>query len=187
VKRRWLSITILLCVAAALAWVGLREIQSQKAIGRALRALQAANCEEALESSQRSIHVAWWRRRELGMAAMVHFDCQSDPEASLVVLERALAMHPNHINLLLTTGARRLKANRPSDAESAFLHCLEISPKLGRGWLGLAMTRAARGDHATAAGDCRQAISFAPDFLPAREFCVGNGYISHANEGDRRF
>lgn len=169
----WLS----LAAVPLAAWVGLREVRAQEALGRALRASAAADCGAALHEARRTSLLAPWRRRETGIAAMVHFECDKEPERSLAVLEPALEMHPNQLNLLLAVGARRIKAGRPADAEAAFLRAVEIAPSLGRGWLGLAMARDARQDHVAAQQACREAVRVDPRLEPARLFCEGNGYL----------
>jgi len=102
---------------------------------------------------------------------MAVFECEKNPERSLVALEDALARQPNQINLLLANGARLLKVARAGEAEKAYALAAEILPSSGRAWVGLAMAREALGDDAGAARACRKALEVEPDLQPARLYC----------------
>jgi Flp pilus assembly protein TadD len=109
------------------------------------------------------------------MAAMLRVDCRLDPPRTLDAVEFALAAHPHQLNLLLAAGARRLAADRPSEAEAAFSHAAEIAPRLANARLGLALTHEARGDRAGAQAACREARTLDPALEPARAFCAAIG------------
>jgi O-antigen ligase len=172
---RRLATAVALAVILFGLWLGAQELRSQSALRTAVHGIQARDCPRVLESAADVHRLAPWRRRDAGIAAMAVFECQPDPEASLVALEDALAMYPHQLNLLLAVGARRLKAGAPSEAESAFDHAVEIAPSLGRAWLGLAMARTDLGDRDGAVQACAIALRIDPAFRPAVEFCAGNG------------
>ncbi|MBP7147312.1 MAG: O-antigen ligase family protein [Acidobacteria bacterium] len=155
--------------------VGAREIAAQARLNAALAAHGRAECGAALDAARAATRRAPWLRRDVSLAAMLGFACEKDPARSLELLEPALAKNPHQLNLLLATGARRLKAGRLQDADAAFRHALEIDRTLGRAWLGLAMTAGARGDAGAQAEACRQALA-APEVLPeTRVYCGGGG------------
>ena len=170
--------TAVLGILAALAagWVGAGELRAQAALGEAIRAQAAGDCTEALAHAAAVPRAAPWLRRDRGIAAMVVYACEPDGPRSLAALEPALAAHPNQLNLLLGTGARRLKAGRFADAEALYAHALAIDPRLGRAHLGLAMARDGRGDGAGARAACTVAMPFSAEVPEIRTFCVGNGY-----------
>ncbi|UCF68467.1 MAG: O-antigen ligase family protein, partial [Acidobacteriota bacterium] len=176
--RPWVARAIASALLGVVAlWMISRDAPAQRAVGRALDAMHAGDCQAAIAEARRAAASAL-RRRDVTLSAMIAFECEKDPERSLELIEPALAINPHHLNVLLAAGARRLKADRVDDAESAFRHALEIKPDLGRGWLGLAMTRDARGDRTGATQACRQALSASDPLPAARTFCVGNGYVS---------
>jgi len=166
---------VALAVVPFAAWVGWRELMNQSSLSEAIRETHAERCESAIVKANDAARYAPWKRREVGMAAMIHFRCETDPTRSLAVLEPALAMHRNQLNLLLAVGARRLKAQRPSEAASAFRHCVEVAPTLARGWLGLAMSQLALGDRRSAGDACTRALQLDGESAPIRAFCIGNG------------
>jgi O-antigen ligase len=170
--------TAALGIAGALAggWAGAAELHAQIALGEAIRAQAAGDCGDALAHAAYVPYAAPWLRRERGIAAMVVYACEPDGPRSLAALEPALAIHPNQLNLLLGTGARRLKAARFADAEALYGHALAIDPQLGRAHLGLAMARDGRGDGAGARAACAAAMPFAAEVPEIRTFCEGNGY-----------
>ena len=174
--RKTVAVLALLAVPFAV-WVGLRELRAQAAMGRAIRSHAAGACADALEAARNAERNAPWSRRLVGMAAMVHFECDPDPGRTLGVLEPALAMNPHRLELLLAVGARRLKVGRAREASTAFAHAVEIAPRLSRTWLGLAMAQGALGDDAGARASCGTALEIAPRLEPARAFCEGNGYV----------
>jgi Flp pilus assembly protein TadD len=81
------------------------------------------------------------------------------------------------VNLLLGTGARRLKVRRFADAEALYAHALAIDPRLARAHLGLAMARDGRGDGAGARAACAAAMPLAAEVPEIRTFCQGNAYV----------
>lgn len=168
---RWSVAGLALLLLSAAAWTAARELQGRVQLAASLRAEERSSCREALEAAQRVVRTAPWLRRENGMAAMVHFACNREPQSSLAVLERALEMQPHQLNLLLAVGARRLKAGNTAAAEAAFSHALEVAPDLARAWLGMAMSRLAAGDHEGSQQACDRALALAPDLAPARAFC----------------
>ncbi len=172
-----------LCVVAVVM-VG-PELKAQRALGQALasyeqsqrtdeprlasrlRAAAAAGAEEAAAFAR--------HRRTSSIAAVLLYANEKGPARSLALLEPALAANPHQLNLLLDTGARRLKAGQALAAEGAFRHALEISPGLGRAWLGLAMSCDALGDNSGAAVACARAIMLA-EGPEAQLFCESRGY-----------
>ncbi|MCU0253149.1 MAG: O-antigen ligase family protein [Acidobacteria bacterium] len=170
--------TVLGLAGAALGgWVGAAELHAQMALGEAIRAQAAGDCDDALARAGYVARSAPWLRRERGIAAMVVYGCEPDGGRSLAALEPALALHPNQVNLLLGTGARRLKVRRFADAEALYAHALAIDPRLARAHLGLAMARDGRGDGAGARAACAGALPFAAEVPEIRTFCQGNGYV----------
>ena len=159
----------------AAGWVGAGELRAQAALGEAIRAQAAGDCADALAHAASVPRAAPWLRRDRGIAAMIVYACEPDGTRSLDALEPALAAHPNQLNLLLGTGARRLKAGRFADAEALYAHALAIDPRLGRAHLGLAMARDGRGDRAGARAACAAAIPFGAVVPEIRAFCEGNG------------
>ena len=173
---RVLAILALATLPLAL-WIGAREIRGQSALHDARKAQASGDCAAALDLADETYDSAPWKRRDVGLAAMIQFECTSDAESSLVALERALALHPHRLELLLATGARRLKAHRAAEAEAAFLHAVAVHPRHARAWLGLAMSRLTRNDRAGAAEACDRALRIDPNLGPGRTFCIGNGLI----------
>jgi O-antigen ligase len=161
---------LLLLAASAIARA---ELRARARLADALRAEERQACGEALAAAQDAVRAAPWLRREQGLAAMVHFACDREAQRSLVPLERALAMQPHQLNLLLAVGARRLKAGDPAAAEEAFRHALRVAPDLARAWLGVAMSREAAFDRAGSEQACRRALALEPGLEPARAFCGG--------------
>jgi O-antigen ligase len=170
--RRGVAVALLFAVLPA-AWIASTEMRARRLLGDGLGAHRDGDCATALRAADDAWRAAPWLRREVGMGAMLVFQCEKDAERSLVALERALAIHPHQLNLLLAAGARRLKAGRTDAATDAFAHAAEIAPRLGRAWLGLAMAHDAAGDREAAAGACDQALLHDPDFAPARAYCGG--------------
>ncbi len=170
--------TTALAILAGLAagWAGRGELHAQAALGEAIRAQAASDCEDALAHAAFVPRSAPWLRRERGIAAMVVYACEPDGPRSLAALEPALAAHPNQLNLLLGTGSRQLLAGRFAAAEALYAHALAIDPRLGRAHLGLAMARDGRGDPAGARSACAAARPFAAQVPEIRTFCEGNGY-----------
>jgi O-antigen ligase len=175
-RARPVILTLALVLLLVGAWIGAREIESQRALSFALRAHAAKACPDAIKGADRARSAAPWQRRESGMAAMVRFECDRDAARSLHALEPALAIQPNQLNLLLATGARRLKNGDASRGAEAFRRSVRISPELGRGWLGLAMCLDAIGERDEAAMACRRALDLLPGMRQAEIFCGGNGY-----------
>jgi O-antigen ligase len=175
--RLWLAACLVLALAAGAAGVRMAVglAGAQAALGDALRAHRTGELERAAglarTAADRASH-----RHELGLAAALVWSSDRRAEPSLEVLEPALAAHPHHINLLLNTGARRLKAGRPGQARRAFEHAVRIQPELSRGWLGLAMSAARLGRGEEAARACARAVRD-PDLPQARAFCYGNGLL----------
>lgn len=166
------TVAVLLAAGGG-ALLGLAELTAQRQLGRALEAHAAGRCTEAVRAALAATERAPWQRRTRGMAAVIHRDCEPDPARSLELLEPALAMHPHQVNLLLATGARRLKAERAEQALAAFEHAVELHPRLANAWVGLAMARDRLGDAAGAAAACSEALRLAPDLAAARAFCGG--------------
>lgn len=127
-----------------------------RALARALSAFERGDCVSALAPARDASEHAF-RRGTRGLAAMIVFECERDPRRSLEALEPALAMDPHNLNLLLATGARRLKAERVEGAGDAFAHAAALEPGLARAWLGVAMVAEARGDARGVADACRRA------------------------------
>jgi O-antigen ligase len=159
----------------AAGWAGVGELHAQAALGQAIRAQASGDCADALAHAAYVPRSAPWLRRDRGIAAMVVYACEPDGPRSLAALEPALAVHPNQLNLLLGTGARRLKAGRFADAEALYAHALAIDPRLGRAYLGLAMARHGRGDGAGARAACAAGMPFSAEVPELRTFCEGNG------------
>jgi len=176
-RARPAVLTFAAILALCGGWFGVREIRSQRALSEALRAHAGNACLTAIAASDRARDAAPWRRRETGMAAMIRFECDRDPGRSLESLEPALALQPNNLNLLLATGSRRLKSGDPGGGAEAFQRTVRISPQLGRGWLGLAMSRDAADEREQAETACRNAVRLSPQLREARLFCEGNGYV----------
>ncbi len=182
-RRVWrcglvVAVFVLATLATGFAvWVTIREWRSSSAILNAMRAEQSGDCQLALELGRQGVSLAGWQRRAGVIAATIEFSCEQDAARSLVGLEAALDANPNDIFLLLSTGARRLKAGRSTAAESVFARATELDPALGRAWLGLAMARDARGNRSGAAHACQQAVHYAPLFTEGVEFCRGRGLL----------
>jgi len=160
-------------------WLAIGELRAQSALGAAIRAQSAGECAPALARAAEVPRDAPWLRRERGIAAMVIYACEPDGPRSLAALEPALARHPNQLNLLLGTGARRLKAGRYAEAEALYAHALSIDPGLGRAWLGLAMARDGAGNASGAREACASGRRFLSEVPEIRTFCEGNGYDSY--------
>lgn len=146
------------------------EFRAQLRLGAAVQAQFAGSPASASALAREAARAAPWQRRDRALAAMVVYDSEQAPQASLAVLEPALELHPNHLNLLLATGARRLKAGRPGEAEQAFRRALSIKEDFGRPWLGLAMALDGQNRRADAAEACRRAVSFR-DLPEAETYC----------------
>ncbi len=168
---------MLLCCAAGGAWVGTREIMSQKALMDGTRAAQARQCDLAVDRAELAGRRAPWRRKDRGLAALLQFHCDPDSERALEAIDSALELQPHQLNLLLAAGYRRLDLGRSSQAEAAFRHALEIHEGIPQIWLGLARTAHARDEREVALEACREAGRLDPRFQPARRFCLENGYL----------
>jgi O-antigen ligase len=165
----WL--VVLLVPGLVLALVDLRH---QGQLARAVRLHAEGRCEAALPPA-RAAAGSSLRREVGGLGAMIVFECDRRPAPSLDALEPALARDPHNLNLLLATGARRLKAGRAGGAEAAFRHALEIEPGLGRAWLGVAMSAQARGRPGEVEAACRRARETAPALREVQLFCGSTG------------
>jgi O-antigen ligase len=170
-RARALGAVCALALAAACAWLAARELRAQAALREALQAVERRDGVRALAASASVRGQAPWRRRDGGIAAMVVFECEPDPRKSLLALEPALAMHPHQLNLLLATGARRLKAGASREAVQAYRHATEIAPRHAPAWVGLALASRAAGDPAGAAAACSAALRIDDDLPAARAAC----------------
>jgi tetratricopeptide (TPR) repeat protein len=156
------------------------ELSTRAALFRTVQLRQAGDCTAALRQAAQVARSASRLRHARGAAAMIVFDCGPDAETSLPALEQALAAHPNHLNLLLAVGARRMQVNRLEDAERAYRAATDIVPDLARPWTGLAMVQARRGDRLAAGESCSRALGLDPDFTVARDFCEANELVRPA-------
>ena len=111
---------------------------------------------------------------------MIAYECEPDQDAALVLLERALVVHPNNLNLLLAVGSRRMKAGRLEAAEQAYRAAVRLVPAQAGPWTGLAMAQALMNDRTAAAESCRTALRLEPDFAAARTFCEANELLRDA-------
>lgn len=152
------------------AFTAYHELCAQKLLGTALESRRTGLTAPVATDARTAAETAPWVRRDRALAAILVFDSEKDPAASLAVLEPALERHPNHLNLLLATGARRLKAHRPAEAEQAFRHALFIKDDFGRPWLGLAMSLDAQSRRPESNDACRHALRF-NDLPEARTYC----------------
>jgi tetratricopeptide (TPR) repeat protein len=173
-RRTRLAAGLLATAATGLSGVVLSVglLGAQSALGAALDSHGRRDLREAAQHARVAADRAW-HRHELGLAAALVWTADPRAEPSLRVLEPALAAHPHHLNLLLDTGARRLKAGRARDARQAFEHAVEIAPDLSRGWLGVAMSALELGDRRGATRACARAVRD-PQLPAARTFCFGN-------------
>ncbi|MCP3979147.1 MAG: hypothetical protein GY716_07420 [bacterium] len=171
-RLRAVPVVLLLGASALGAWVGVSEARAGREFGRLTREIRSG-CRGAVESAARIQHGVPWDRDAMGRAGMAVFHCDADPATSLPALEAALLTHPNQINLLLATGARRLKAGDAGGAEEAFERAARILPRSPRGWLGVAMSHAASGKADAARRSCAAALRADPSFAPAIQFCSG--------------
>lgn len=175
--RSWVAGCLGLALATGATGITLSAglIGAQSDLGEALRAHRDGDLARTADRARRAADRAF-HRHELGLAAALTWSADRRADSSLAILEPALAAHPNHLNLLLDTGARRLKAGRPAAARKAFEHAVRIEPELARGWLGVAMSAAELGDRAAAARACGRAVRD-PELPQARAFCYGNGFL----------
>ncbi len=132
------------------------DLSRQVSLGRALDAFARGDCAGVL-ADVRPAQDGGFRRGTRGLASMLVFECDRDPERSLRVLEPALAADPHNLNVLLAVGARRLKAGRLDEARTAFEHAAEIHPDLARAWLGIAMVEERSGRLPAARDACERA------------------------------
>ncbi|RMG42702.1 MAG: hypothetical protein D6718_13505 [Acidobacteria bacterium] len=181
-RARRAAALVLALLAFPLAW---RDARAQAALARGWAAHGRGDCRAALREA-RAVVRSSLRHRDLVLAGQIAFDCERDPARSLALLERALAANPDQPNLLLATGARRLKAGRPEGARELFLRATAILPGSPRSWLGLAMAESRLGRTSEARRACERALSL-PEALPAAEaFCrplVGRGGTGSVSGG----
>ncbi|MDQ7086563.1 MAG: O-antigen ligase family protein [Acidobacteriota bacterium] len=172
---RWAPVVpvLLLLLAVAGTWAAGRDYRARRHLARAAAAAGQGRCAEALEQA-RQAWAASCHRDHRGRSAVVIWTCEKNPEASLAFLEPALAAFPHRLELLLDTGARRIKAGRLDQAEAAYRHALALKPDLGRAWLGLAMTLDRQGRPEPARDACRRALAVGAG-PAARAFCGGLG------------
>ena len=149
----------------------------QEALGLSLEAYAAG---DAARAAQLALAPGGhrFRARTRGLASMLLFETEKDARLTLPTLEGALAGDPHNLNLLLATGARRLKLGDAQGALEAFRHALRIDDSLGRAWLGVAMGELERGDRAEASRACLRALRSDPAPPAAEVFCLGNRLAS---------
>lgn len=182
--RRWLCAETLLLVGLlpALAAIPYDAVR-QEALGHALERYAEGDGAGALaEARAPSQHP--FRARTRGLATMIVFESDKDVQRTLPTLEAALAADPHNLNLLLATGARRLKAGRASDALAAFEHALAIDASIGRAWLGKAMSELERGERDEASRACLRALLADPPPEAAELFCFGNRLVPAGHKPD---
>ncbi len=169
---------LLAVLGVAGAVTAVQHLSGQRALARALASWSRGDCPSAVSAARDVFRREPWNRRDLGLAAGVLFRCDRSP-AILPWLEKAYALDPGSLVLALDTGARRLKAGRPSDALACYRRALEIRPDLDRAWLGVAMASLALGDEAGAGEACRRALAVpASDVRSTIEaFCRGNRLV----------
>lgn len=175
--RAWVTACLGAGLVVAIAGLTLSAglLGAQRSIGRGLEAWERGDLRAAAAHAREAFERAH-HRHELGLAGVLTWSTDKDPASSLEVLEPALAAYPNHINLLLDTGARRLKAGDAASALSAFSKAVGIKPELARGWLGVAMASLELGDEDLAREACTYALRD-PDLPAAATFCHGNRLV----------
>jgi tetratricopeptide (TPR) repeat protein len=91
------------------------------------------------------------------------YESSNDVEAAIMALERARALGPEYVPMLVALGNLQFVRETPELAEPLFLRALELAPATAAARSGLGQVAAHRRDWAAAVEQYEQALQIAPD------------------------
>lgn len=97
----------------------------------------------------------------LGVASVLAIDAEALELAS-AWSTRALRDRPDQLEALVASGTVALAGATPSAASGLFEHAIQVNPRDGRSWSGLAMARMVVGELGEASRAFRKAVAFMP-------------------------